>query len=149
VTEEKEIDLSAVELEQEIHGQSIDWYLQKLVHLANVNGWEFGLTLVLGGSVVSGIVISGKKYFDTFADEISQAWPGDDKEELRSAFASHGEIYDLPEGEEPRPPQYIHLKDARISYPNGNIPSSGTVLWRGKINAVSGFNLGMLSRSDA
>ncbi len=146
VNEQSE-ELSPVEIEQAIHGQSTDWYLQKLVFLANDAGWEMGITLLVGGSIVSGILISGKKYFDTFADEFASAWPGEDKEEMRKAFASHGTIYDAnEESDQPLPPpQYIHLRSSRVHSPSGNIPSGDGVLWRGKINAVSGFTLGALS----
>jgi hypothetical protein len=145
-------ELSPIEVEQEIHGQSVDWYLQKIVSLANDVGvgLEMGITLVLGGSVISGILISGKKYFDTFASDLSAAWPGANKEEIRKSFASLGAIYDQGDGqEELPPPQYIHLSNARIYSPSGSLPTKGGVLWRGKINAVSGFSLGLFASGDA
>jgi hypothetical protein len=150
IVNEEESELSPIEIEQGIHGQGIDWYLQKLVSLANEAGLEMGLTLLVGGNIVSGTLISGKKYFETFAAEFSAAWPGEDKETIRTSFASYTSIYDHAERqEEAPPPQYIHLQNTKFHSASGNIPSSGGVLWRGRINAVSGFNLGSLSSGDA
>ena len=141
------------EIEQKIHGQSVDWYLLHLVSLANENGLEFGLTLTVGGSIVSGTLISGKKYFETFASDLSSAWPGDEdaKEIIRSSFAGWSAIYNRKkEDDDDRPPpQYIHLSNARVHTPQGSLPTNTGVLWRGKINAVSGFSLGSFTIGDA
>lgn len=148
MNDEKDKD-SIIEIEQAIHGQGIDWYLQKLVSLANENGLEIGITLIIGGSIVSGTIVSGKKYFETFAAEFSAAWPGDDKESIRESFASFASIYESADDKELQPPQYIHLTNARFHAAEGNLPTNGGVLWRGKINAVSGFNLGSLTSANA
>ena len=142
---------TAIEIEQGIHGQSVDWYLQELVGLANTSGLEMGLTLNVGGSVVSGTLISGRKYFETFAQQFASAWPGDEetKENIRKSLATHAKIYDSPETEDLPPPQYVHLTNAKVHSPTGSLPTNSGVLWRGKVNAVSGFSLGSLSSSDA
>lgn len=130
-------------------GQSVDWYLQRLVSIVNTSNVEFGLTLHVEGVIVSGLLVSGKKYFETFAQEFAGAFPGGDvtKENLRQAIASNASIYDESEaGSELPPPQFIHLLNARSFAPGGEqLPSNCGVLWRGKINAVSGFSLGSLS----
>jgi hypothetical protein len=140
---------SEIEIKQSFEGISLDWYLQHLVKLANDTGLEFGITLSVGGSVVSGTLISGRKYFDKFASEFSASWPGQDKEEIKSSISKIGAIYDKPDNEEDRlvnpPPQFIHLANARIFHGREMLPSSVGVLWRGKLNAVSGFSLGSLS----
>ncbi|OLI80589.1 gas vesicle protein, partial [Xanthomonas oryzae pv. oryzae] len=66
-------------------GQSVDWYLQKLVGIANTSNVQFGVTLFLEGIVISGQLVSGKRYFEAFAQEFSAAYPGpaDEKEEIR------------------------------------------------------------------
>jgi hypothetical protein len=138
--------LSEVELKLFSDGQSVDWYLQRLVSIANASELEVGITLVIGGSVVSGRLIGGRKYFEEFAREFSDAWPGDAKDRIRDAFARQGEIYSAGSEEDKAvPPQFIHLADARCFYPGSQLPNNSGVLWRGKINAVSGFSLGALS----
>ncbi|MCC8537358.1 gas vesicle accessory protein GvpU [Xanthomonas axonopodis pv. poinsettiicola] len=134
-------------------GQSVDWYLQKLVGIANASNTQFGITLFVEGVIVSGQLVSGKQYFEAFAQEFSAAFPGSDeeKEDIRLAFASHASIYDAAADDDDgqqssAPPQFIHLIDARCFSPGGQpLPSNRGVLWRGKVNAVSGFTLGSLS----
>lgn len=129
-------------------GRGTDWYLQELVSIVNSSAIEFGITLHVHGAVVSGLLISGRKYFKAFADDFAGAYLGDDegREAVRAALASHSKIYDeIDKQEEPSPPQYIHLMHSRTFSPGGSTPSKVGVLWRGKISAVSGFSLGSLS----
>jgi len=146
--EQQETPLTDEELRIAIDGRSTDWFLQKLVSLANTMGLSFGVTLFVEGVMISGMLVSGKRYFEAFADEFSSNYPGDDeaKEEVRGGIASHTAIYAGDDSDnEPPPPQYIHLVDARCFAPGGQpIPTNRGVLWRGRINAVSGFNLGTL-----
>jgi hypothetical protein len=140
---------SELDMKIEVDGFSIDWYLQSLVSIVNSASTEgteieISLTLVVGGSLVSGMLISGKKYFDIFADEFSAAWPGE-KSSIRESFASNGKIYekdDESEGKSKPLPQFIHMRNARVYNGGSPFPQKQGVLWRGKINAVSGFNLG-------
>ncbi len=133
-----------------LEGRSVDWYLQSLVSTVNASTIEFGVTLLVEGAIVSGLLVSGKKYFEIFSKEFADAYPGDDesKETVRTAFAAYADIYsqDGSNEEQPPPPQYIHLVNARCFSPGGqSLPGNRGVLWRGKINAVSGFSLGSLS----
>jgi hypothetical protein len=136
-----------------LEGRSLDWYLQWLVSTVNTSSMEFGVTLFVEGAIISGVLVSGKKYFETFAKEFSGAYPGDDdsKEVIRKAFAGYAEIYAHENTEDERlrptsPPQYIHLVDVKCFSPGGgSLPSNRGLLWRGKINAVSGFSLGTIS----
>lgn len=146
-TEEKE--LTTEELKLELDDNSVDWFLQNLVGIVNKSTLEIGITLVVGGSIVSGRLVGGKKYFETFAREFSEAWNGESKESIYDAFAKHGERYVQDDDEEKQnssPPQFIHLIDSRCFLPGQQpLPTNKGVLWRGKINAVSGFSLGLLS----
>lgn len=131
-------------------GVGVDWFLQNLVSTANSSGMEVGLTLTVGGSIVSGRMISGKKYFDLFADAMASGWPGDSSDLIRDTYKKFGETYYAPpteaDDEKWSPPQYIHLQDAFVFSPGGaQLPSSSGILWRGKISAVAGFSLGSLS----
>jgi len=144
--------LSHEELKLALDGNSVDWFLQRLVSLANTSPLEFGVTLFTQGLIISGQLVSGKKYFSTFAEEFSDAYPGDadSKANIKSAFETNGEIYDHEPGEDVPPPQFIHLINARSFSHNGQpLPNNKGVTWRGKINAVSGFNLGQLSEAQA
>ncbi|MDL5367629.1 gas vesicle accessory protein GvpU [Xanthomonas sp. NCPPB 2654] len=153
MTAQDENQSSPEQIKLSFDGQSVDWYLQKLVTVVNTSTVQFGVTLFVEGAIVSGVLVSGKKYFETFAQEFSAAYPGDaeGKESIRQAFASHASIYDSENGEQTTsPPQFIHLIDSRHFSPGGQpLPNNRGVLWRGKINAVSGFSLGSLTADQA
>ncbi|KGK58581.1 hypothetical protein FHR53_000663 [Xanthomonas arboricola] len=150
MTDQEQHQPSLEDVKLAFDGQSVDWYLQKLVGIANSSDAQFGITLFVDGIIVSGQLVSGKQYFEAFAQEFSAAYPGDaeEREEIRRAFASHASIYDSEDDaqQSSAPPQFIHLIDARCFSPAGQpLPSNRGVLWRGKVNAVSGFTLGSLS----
>lgn len=139
---------------QEQQAVQTDWFLQTLVRMVNNSDLEIGITLQVSGMLVSGILVSGKKYFDGFAKDFSSPFSENPElaESVRSNFAAYGEIYSQGEendGEVP-PPQYIHLKQARFFSTSGNpIPGNKGVWWRGRIGEVGGFSIGSLSASTA
>jgi hypothetical protein len=102
------------------------------VRIANEHNKDNGITLSVGGAVISGILISDRQYFEQLAIETHT-----------EAFSSLGDY--KPENIEHIPLNYIHLKDAKIINGATAIPSSGGRLWRGKIASVDGFSLGTLS----
>ena len=63
-----------------------DWFLQSVVNFANDWGVETGLTLQVGGLLVSGIVISGTKYFDEFSGLYATGFKNDP--DLGTSFSS-------------------------------------------------------------
>ncbi|RQZ14056.1 gas vesicle protein [Burkholderia sp. Bp9031] len=121
----------------------IDWTLKFLVDLANNHGVEMGVILTIGGSVVTGTLIGGKKYFEELADKVGNAWPGsaEVKEEMRKVFAQPASLY---ENGGPPSASYIHLKDAKFVQPTAVFPAHG-ILWRGRLSEVSGFSIGSLT----
>ena len=127
-----------------------DWFLQQLVEMVNKNeGLGFNVTLNVGGFLVSGILAGGKEYFKGFGKEFS-VYAGNDEEarrDLAESMAQWGKIYDNRDKEEnPSPPTYIHLRDAKFFQTSGNpIPGNRGVWWRGRVSAVDGFILGTLS----
>ena len=127
-----------------------DWFLQSLVRMANESSLEIGITLQVSGMLVSGNLVSGKQYFEGFANDFASPFANDPEtaSAIKDSFGAYGEIYGQPkEGEPDRPaPQFVHLKDARFFNTAGNpIPGNRGVWWRGRICEVGGFSLGSLS----
>ncbi|MRG90324.1 hypothetical protein GF068_00060 [Polyangium spumosum] len=123
--------------------------MQGLVKMINGTDASLGVTLQVGGLLVSGTLVSGHKYFSGVGAELAAATPGSDetKERLRSTISRLGENFTKPaDGNEPKPlPQYIHLKEARFFHVGGKpIPSNNGVWWRGRLSEVGGFCLGIL-----
>lgn len=132
-----------------------DWFLQSVISLAN-SGAEIGITLTVGGAVISGMLIAGRTYFKELADMIRGV--ADEEEEanpmleaIAESWDKLSEIYDKPEGAtaewDPGPFGYIHLRNARVYAPGGGVlPSSPSgVLWRGRLTQISGFAIGQLA----
>ncbi len=130
---------------REWDGRRIDWFLQKLVSMANDSGLEFGVTLTVGSGMVTGTLISAEKYFAAFGELFAGGMPGDGSE-VEASFRKLGERGQEDDQEAARlPPQFIHLKDAKIITASGSVPSRQGVLWRGTIASINGFNLGSLA----
>lgn len=132
-----------------------DWFLVHLVELAS-DGVSIGVTLHVGGLIISGEMISGKSYFEEFSSKLLGAsYAGHDPEEnknfLAEGFKSLTAIYDRPEDApedwQPPRPAFVHLRGARVFSAAGSpIPQEGA-LWRGRITAVDAFSLGSLSQN--
>jgi hypothetical protein len=130
--------------------QPLDHFLQSLVGLANI-GVEIGLTLTVGGFLISGTLTSGKRYFDELQKSMqftnTEEWM---QKELGEFFRQSGSIYDPPSEEETPipPPTFLHLRDARFFHNAGApMPSNASVWWRGRISEVQGFHFGTLTAS--
>uniref|UniRef100_UPI003D67252C gas vesicle accessory protein GvpU n=2 Tax=Alcaligenes xylosoxydans xylosoxydans TaxID=85698 RepID=UPI003D67252C len=125
-----------------------DVFLQFLVNLVN-NGGQLkgiGVTLQMGGMLVSGSIVSGAEYFDrfaeTFADSLSDM-DTDARQSVRKSLAELGDVFRLPQPAEPLP-NYIHLVDALFFTADGTPIAGQPTLWRGRSSAVDGFILGRL-----
>jgi hypothetical protein len=130
-----------------VFAHDVDWHLQLLVEDANDFGMEVPITLFVSGAVVTGILTSGRVYFEQFADKFAAGWPAEGRAEIRASMATPGEVYPLllPGEKSPRkrPAQFIHLRDAQLVSSPRNLPSSG-MLWRGRLTEVGGYSLGKL-----
>lgn len=130
-----------------------DWFLQFLVNLVNKYGLKFGITINIGGFLVSGNLASGKEYFEGFAKVFSSAWPDEKSAELvRDSIEKFGEeIYKERNEDDSQVPllHYIHLENAKFFSTSGkSVPSYRGVWWRGRISEVQGFVPGSLNISE-
>jgi hypothetical protein len=131
------------------HLDDKDWFLQQVIATANL-GLSMGLTITLGGTVISGQLISGRQYFEELSDQIkggSTNMGNETLEMLGDNWKMLTQIYDKPEGAgddwQPAPAGYIHMRQAKIYTPGQHpLPGGQGLLWRGKVAAVDGFALG-------
>lgn len=135
---------------------SIDWFLRILVKTVNKNGGEIGLTLNVGGVIISGLLCSGNDYFHQFGDTFGNALYPNDKEKSDDIAKSYHLLGDniYPVGqdkcdEDESKITFIHMREAFFYSPQGGtIPTSAQgILWRGKLADVNGFSLGCFSKS--
>lgn len=129
-----------------------DWFLQNLVSMVNGRDLEIGITLQANGFLVSGLLVSGHKYFEGFGSDFASAFSvQEDAEVIRESYAKFGGIYttELPADSEIAPPNFIHLKNAKFFNTHGNpIPGNRGVWWRGRVSQIDGFILGSLSAEN-
>ena len=130
-----------------------DAFLQFLVNLVN-NGSQIesiGVTLQMGGMLVSGSIISGAEYFDSFATNFTSSLDTldtDTRKTVRASLAELGDVFRVPQPADPLP-NYIHLADALFFTADGTPIAGQPTLWRGRTSAVDGFILGRLQSEQA
>jgi hypothetical protein len=100
---------------------------------------SISITVNVGGLLISGTLISGKRYLDEF---LSGVMRDKIKNAINSDESLKEEIQKAPIGKE----AFIHLRDARFFLPGQKpVPGVGDgVLWRGRMDSVEGFFLGKL-----
>lgn len=129
----------------------VDWFLQILVSTVNKTSIDIGITLNVGGLIISGQLINIKIYFEGLAQEMALANADEPlKDAFQTMFRKIGSEYKLSseesENENQPPPKFIHLKNAKMLLANGQkVPTNQGVWWRGRLSEVDGFSLGSLS----
>ncbi|MGH8039278.1 MAG: hypothetical protein ACREPD_16185 [Stenotrophomonas sp.] len=127
--------------------RSPDPMLLDLVLVAN-HGFGFGVTLTVGGVLVSGNVVSGRQYVQFILDEAIGNGVQDEtvRVALHNRFKGYLDLYPVEVPDDQSTPTFIHLCNAKFYAPGSSdsIPSGEGVLWRGAITDVSGFFFGVL-----
>ena len=126
-------------------GRQVDWLLQWLCGFVNGTNLNIGITLTVGGNMITGTLIPHQAYFERLAKDLSTPFAAASPEAQKTM---HERILGFNPPEDPEtklPVQYIHLDNARVHSGGHQIlPDKGT-LWRGKLAAVEGFILGELN----
>jgi hypothetical protein len=136
--------------EQEEAFLSADPMLEMLVSFAEKQDLGVGVTLTVRGLLISGNITSYQSYlegiaqaFESTSDNLGQI--------IATAYRSASQGYQealMKEGLEGLPhPQYIHLSNARFIFGNTIVPTEIGVYWRGRLDEVDGFSLGIVSPS--
>jgi hypothetical protein len=120
----------------------IDPFLRVLVDIANGGKNEFGVTLIVGGFLVSGILVGVRKYYEGFTNTFAGGIPNkEDAERISQALMQMCP----PQDAELAPAECIHLQSAHFFTAAADpIPSGDGVWWRGRLSEVGGFHLGIL-----
>lgn len=142
--------MSAIENTETIELRPVpqeDWFLQNLISNANIGKFTMGITLNVGGLLVSGNLVGGREYFENFGSMfLSKMSNQDDKttEDVESMFREYAEIYDR-EPDQANPPNFVHLKDVEFfGGTRESILGKQSVWWRGRVSEIQGFFLGNL-----
>lgn len=105
-----------------------------------------GITLTIGGSVISGTLVGRNTWLDSMHNDLSTNHPtiGKVTEVLRDTFrhdlsGDEAELSKLMDDD-----LFIHLVDAKYVTGMNALPSEGSLFWRGRIDRVEGWSLGAL-----
>ena len=144
----------------EVVQRDVDFLLEEFVRCVEVTGSELGITLFAGGMIITGTLISGRKYFEANAQEFRDAG-GEMNELFAGLLSSIAKKYPgVPEtedeavatlkGNDPRDRRraWIHLKDAHIVVQGPGtllLPTNGC-LWRGSLHSIDGYTFGRWHR---
>ncbi|MGJ8587674.1 MAG: gas vesicle accessory protein GvpU [Yoonia sp.] len=152
-TENSPMHDEEIPVEQAQLNLSQDWFLEDIINVFVSKGLGMGVTLTVGGVIVSGLLISGKKYFQQLSENIQTG--SDASGEIGEIIGGHWKgytaIYEKPDNApddwEPRPVGYVHLANAQIHAPGQSpIPTNQGVLWRGKLSSVDSFFIGQMQQ---
>lgn len=122
--------------------EPIDGHLRIWVHMANKGLPGMGITLTVGGAIVTGTLIGVRQYFDLFAANYAAGLKLEPEHNFHKLLRAPLENLDRQDEKYPdKLPNYIHLQDAKYYMSNGFVPADG-LLWRGKLDTVDGWSLG-------
>lgn len=130
--------------EQTFEQVDADFLLQALVATAAEKEFELGLTLNIPGGMVTGVLISGVKYWKEIGAEHEQI-----KVSIAEPFLKifEREAADVAAQGSRDPGTYtsIHLRNAYFFLGDGTrVPSNG-MFWRGRLSEVAGWTIGTIS----
>lgn len=142
-----------VKLAYGLQGTSVDYHLQALVRMVDnaTNEFSFGITVFTTAGILTGNLISKKKYFEKFGlafqSGFEAVFPDHDWQKIADDYAAMGtQGDDIPESEDfVVPSQFIHLDGAKLIAGDGSLTLKSGILWRGKLQSVTGFTLGLAS----
>lgn len=128
-----------------------DYLLEHLVHLVDETGLEIGITLFVGGILVSGLLVDGQKYLDGNARRFLEANGPDEAKRTLIDFmqkTDRGQPPGTDGGDEVTSQTgYVHLRAARVME-SGSGSNEG-IWWRGRIDRVDAFHFGVLREPTA
>ncbi|MEP0886413.1 hypothetical protein NDI49_33300 [Trichocoleus sp. ST-U3] len=131
---------------------SVDPMLETFVRFAEEQNLSLGVTLTIHGSLISGNIISYQRYLEGIAQGFESATGNQEigqilAESYRNASQGYQEAL-IEEGLKGLPHhQYIHLSNARFIFGDIIVPTEIGVYWRGRLDEVDGFSLGIVSPS--
>jgi hypothetical protein len=122
--------------------KEFDGRIGLLIVLAEVinpsDDFEVGITLNVQGILVSGIMISAKRYYEKMGKVLSEANKGKGNAEIKQAFDELSKVASKQDGKDYN---MIYLRDV-IFFAGQKLIPERSAYWIGKIESVDGFIFG-------
>lgn len=113
-------------------------FLNSIVNKLNIG---IGITLFVKGSVITGSLIAGRKYYQLVSDDLKSY--GEFGEALSAYFETKGK--DGYTSEDPNfeyPDNFLHLENIKVRCDNGQMGPLGNAMLRVKIDEIDGHFIG-------
>ena len=118
-----------------------DSILEFFVQATNKHDFTLDITLNVNGAVITGTMISAKDYFDTLSETFEDG--SEVAQKLSEQLAKAGDAVETNGDSEAH---FIHMKNTKVYCGDSKpTPSTGKILWRGKLSEINGFFLGKIS----
>lgn len=129
-----------------------DWFLINSVTLIEVQDTQLDITVSLKGTLLTGLLISAKRYFQDFGVYLASGSTSiETAESIKKNYKAigdyiHKEIVHSYSSGDLTPPlaTHFHLADVKVVFGEGLFPKNGMKLWRGRINSIDGFSFSRL-----
>lgn len=120
--------------------------LVQLNRLVNSIDFGLGITIFVKGSVISGSLVSGKKYYNFVADKLKAI--GDTGEALAVYFEQKAQNqYTKNSDDFIYPSTFLHIDMVQIRQDDGRMGQLNGAMLRIKIEEIEGYILGNLNAS--
>lgn len=124
-----------------------DAVLLMFLSLAENDGIEMNVTLNVQGTLVSGVLIGSRAYYDGITesahdlrDDTMSRIIGKRFEDLKDEYVKQKQEQGDKKEDEQEPPAYIHLRNAKYQPTQPAHPA----WWRGKVSSVDAFSFDSL-----
>ena len=132
------------ELNQVVAFKVKDEDLMFLNTMVNRFDLGMGITILTQGNIISGQLISGKKYYGLTAEKMKAAGPAG--EALAQYYENKGATgYTSKDPDFDYPNNFLHLEDVKIQQGSGHMGAFNNALLRVKIEETEGHILGNAS----
>jgi hypothetical protein len=122
----------------------VDPFLQNVIRFAERVGGRLPITLNVNGRVISGLIVSEEVFVRGLAREYDQYRAevrGEQTEPSEAAIKVYREMLGWEPSEAGQLPLYIHLQEPYVHQAGGSTDVKGE-WWRGRLEAVDGFQFG-------
>ncbi len=134
----------------------VDEILRAIVNgIDHQPGFEFGITLHVQGSVITGQLCAAQSYFDELSQilrDFDAARPNPAREMYSRLFTRASELLAPSkdhERDQSTSPSFIHLRQAHLLAPTGLRGGAAlpAALWRGRFDQVCGWSFGSVDEA--
>jgi len=120
--------------------EGYDFVLEMLMNMARMN-LPVPITVHSGGVIITGLLVTETEYLKEFAggkifDAMKRRVEGDEKLRERAEQTT----------DDPTEREFIHIKNAKFIFPNGQpFPEGTNLMWRGRVSSIDGYLPAMIT----